>query len=300
MKKVLLAICLPGIFAALLVRAEIPKSITDATGTELVLSRTPERIVSLNPDFTENVIALGEGGRLAGVTDFCSLPDDCEKIIRVGNLYQPNLEKIASLRPDLVLVTMEGNRMETVRALRNLGISVYVTEATRSLEGYFKLLLRLGAILNCPEKARVLVDEFRRRISGIESSIRGVPKVPVFFQIGVRPIISVSGETIIDELIEVAGGKNIAAGAPLRYPRFSREEVLAKNPGVIIIAAMGEEADLGHRDWKRFPALRAVRNGSIFTLDPDLVCRLGPSLELGLTRIAAFLHPEIWKPENQN
>lgn len=260
----------------------------DATGVEYRLDRSPKRIVSLNPDLTENVIALGAGDRLVGVSDFCPLPP-AGSAERLGGLQNPGLERIAALRPDLVLATREGNSPETVARLRGLGVAVYVFDEARDFAAYFSFLRELGVLLGREEAANGRIGEMEAAIGRVRSAPRPPEPVAVFVQIGLQPLVTASRGTLIGEMVEIAGGKNIAAAVSPRYPVFSREQVLLDDPEVIIVAAMGSEAAASAAFWERFPELRAVKNGRVYLLDPDTVCRLGPRLAEGLERIAELI-----------
>ncbi len=271
----------------------------DATGFEVALDRPPARIVSLNPDLTENVIALGAGERLVGVSDFCPLPPGDAFPERLGGLQNPGLERIAALRPDLVLATREGNSRETVSRLRGLGVEVFVFSESPDFAAYFSFLRDLGVILGRQEAAAALAGKMESTLEGVRARAPAGPPAPVFVQVGVRPLITASRSTLIGEMIEIAGGENIAAGLSSRYPVFSREQVLAADPEVIIVAAMGSEAEEAMTFWRRFGELRAVRNHRVFLLDPDTVCRLGPRLEEGLELIGLFLTGKSGEEEGE-
>jgi iron complex transport system substrate-binding protein len=272
-------------------RAEVV-TVRDATGEELSFIRPPRRIISLNPDFTENLFALGAGEEVIGVTDFCDYPPEARKKDNIGNLYAPSLEKIFSLSPDLVLATKEGNSPQTVSKLRELGLRVFVAGPATTFEDYFKLLKQIGLILGREEITRRLIAGLQSKIDYYRSLSRKSSPVKVFVQLGSRPIISAGRNTFIQEIITYAGGTNLAAAAPLRYPDYSREKVLADDPEVIIIALMGSEADLCREDWQSFSGLQAVRNNRVYLIDPDLLCRLSPRFLKGLEMISRMLHPE--------
>ncbi|MFH1038433.1 MAG: helical backbone metal receptor [PVC group bacterium] len=267
-------------------------AVIDSTGTKLSFTQPPERIVSLNPDFTENAAALGAAGHLVGITDYCRWPEKAAAPKRVGGLWHPNLERIVALRPDLVLATREGNDPETVAAIRGLSISVYVAGPPAGFNDYFAFLGQLGLILDREAEAGTLIASMTSLIDRLRAEAAGRPRKTVFFQIGMRPLITAGKGTLINEMIDIAGGKNIAGDLSVRYPAFSRERVLAADPGVIIIAAAGSEAEEGTAFWKTFPELRAVRSGRVFAVNPDDVCRLGPGLMEGLKQIAACIRGE--------
>jgi len=259
---------------------------TDSTGTVLTFPRPPQRIVSLNPDFTSNLLALGIEERVVGGTDFCLLPGG-EK---VGSLSHPDLEKIVALLPDLVLATREGNRPQTVAALRRAGIKVFVAAPCSDFDGYYSLLFHLGFLLDREEAAGRVVLRIREEISEVEASVKDLSRPRVLLQLGAGPIVAVNRQTIIHRAIQAAGGINVTADWPNRYPVLSRETVLSLDPDVIVVAIMGEEGIWGARQWSDFPRLRAVREGRVFTLDPDLICRLTPRLGEGVDRLAALIH----------
>lgn len=279
-------------------RAEIISS-PDATGEKLTFEYPPRRIISLNPDFTENLFALGAGENLVAVTNFCDYPEEARTREDIGNLSTPNLEKIFSLSPDLVLATKEGNRPQTVNALRKLGIKVFVTGPAITFEDYFELLEQLGRILGREESGRELVDRLKKKIDYYRARSRESPPIRIFFQIGSRPIVSANKNTLIHGLITAAGGTNLAADALLRYPVYSREKVIADDPEVIIIAAMGNEINICRKYWERFPEIQAIKNNRIHRIDPDLVCRLSPRLFKGLEQISRLLHPEWFDKDNR-
>lgn len=263
--------------------------LVDATGLKFRKGCPSARIVSLNPDLTENVIALSAGERLVGVSDFCTLSPGQPVPERLGGLRNPGLERIVALSPDLVLATREGNSQETVTRLRGLGIAVFVFPESPDFAAYFIFLDRLGALLGREEAAATLVATLGEALEGVRARTGNGPPVSVFIQIGVQPLVTASRATLIGEMVEIAGGKNIAADLSSRYPIFSRERVLAEDPEVIIVAAMGSEAEEAMTFWRRFGELRAVRNRRVFLLDPDTVCRLGPRLGEGLELIELFL-----------
>jgi len=272
--------------------------LVDATGLQFRSARPPERLISLNPDLTENLIALGAGDRLVGVSDFCPLPDP-GSAERLGGLRNPGLERIVSLRPDLVLATREGNSPETVSRLRSLGLPVLVFSESNDFSAYFSFLRELGAVLGREEAAAELAGELETLIEEVRSRGTAAPPPRVLVQIGVTPLVTAARDTLIGEMIELAGGRNIAAGLSPRYPAISRERVLAEDPEVIVVAAMGSEAEEAMTYWRRFPELRAVRNGRVFLLDPDTVCRLGPRLGEGLELLTLFITGRAAGGENR-
>ncbi|HDL64263.1 MAG TPA: hypothetical protein ENH12_02605, partial [Proteobacteria bacterium] len=199
--------------------------VVDSTGETLRFSKPPLTIVSLNPDFTGNIIALGVGDRLVGITDYCRYQDDLTAPERLGGLWQPNLERIVALKPELVLATREGNNPGIISTLRRLDIPVFVSGQSSSFQNYFELLRKLGYILGREKEAGRLITEFKDRLNRIRHAASDRPLVTVFLQVGVKPLVTINKETLIGEMIEIAGGDNIAADLSSRYPSISRERV---------------------------------------------------------------------------
>ncbi len=271
-------------------------AVTDLLGRSMVIPKNPMRVISLAPNITEIVFALGEGPRLVGVTIHSDYPPDAAHIPKVGSYVRLDLERIVSLSPDLCLAIKDGNPREAVSRLESLGIPVYAVDP-RNLESVMETLIRIGRLLGADEKARLIVQDMRDRIRRVEDRVRQTGYRPrVFFQIGVSPIVSVGSHTFIHELIEQAGGRNVAEG-PTPYPRFSKEQVLGLSPDIIIITSMSRHAafDGIKADWSQWEELPAVRNNRIFIQEPNLFDRPSPRLVDALEVLAQLIHPEFFE-----
>ncbi|MCD6298023.1 MAG: ABC transporter substrate-binding protein, partial [Deltaproteobacteria bacterium] len=210
------------------------KTVTDQLGREVTLPDDPKRVVSLAPSITEIIFALGREQRLKGVTRFSDFPPEAMNIPKVGSFVRLDLEKIVALRPDLCFAVKDGNPGEIAARLESLGIPVYAVDP-KNLESVMETFLDIGRLLNATEEAKDIVGKMRSRITRVKSLVANVSHRPrVFFQIGLSPIVAVGTRTFIHKLIVLAGGKNLSEG-PVPYPRFSREQVLALSPEVLII-----------------------------------------------------------------
>ncbi len=255
----------------------------------------PEHVVSLAPSITEIVFAIGEGGRLKGVTQHCDFPAAAQSLPKVGSYVHLDLERIVALKPDLCIAVRDGNPRSAVDRLVALGIPVYAVDP-RNLDTVVDTVLEIGQLLNATPKAQYLAKGMRARIDRVKTRVAGAQSTPgVFFQIGLVPIVSVGSNTLIHELITVAGGRNLADG-PTSYPRFSKEQVLALQPEIVIITSMTREQDLDpvKDEWERFHSLPAVRNKRIFIVDANLFDRPTPRLIDGLETLAGIIHPELF------
>ncbi len=269
--------------------------VQDQTGRKLWVPDNPLRVVSLAPSITEIIFALGEGARIQGVTQHCDFPSEALSLPRVGSYIHPDLEKIVALKPDLCIATRDGNPLDIVQRLRSLHIPVYAVNPT-NLTTVMDTLLEIGGLLNAKPNAERMVNDMRARIAAVTSRVAGGRERPgVFLQIGVSPIVSVGSDTFIDELITLAGGRNLAVG-PAAYPRFSREQVLTLNPDVLIITSMtrGQDFNAVTSAWRQWKEISAVRSQRVFVMDSNVFDRPGPRLVEGLEILAHDIHPELF------
>jgi cobalamin transport system substrate-binding protein len=254
----------------------------------------PQRVISLAPSITEIVFALEQGNRLKAVTRYSDYPHEATQLPRIGSYVRLDIERIVALNPDLCIATKDGNPKAIIDRLASLNIPVYVVDP-HSLNTILETIREIGTILNADDRAITLTTSMRARIQRVKSRVAQVNHRPrVFFQIGVSPIVSVGTETFIHELIEIAGGKNLAEG-PLAYPRFSREQVLTLKPEVLIITSMARQAvfEQVKAQWRRWPNIPAVRDDRIHLVDSDLFDRPSPRLVNGLELLIRLIHPEL-------
>jgi iron complex transport system substrate-binding protein len=285
------------VFVLSLVAASIGEArlIRDQLGREVLVPDNPERVVSLAPSITEIVFALGEGHRLKGVTQHCDFPPEAGYLPKIGSYVHPDLEKIVALKPDLCLGTRDGNPREVAGKLEALKIPVYAVNP-KDLETVMDTLVEIGRLLQAEQRAQTLAREMRARIEEVRLRVAKTAERPaVFFQIGIVPIVSVGTPTFIHELITTAGGRNLAAGST-PYPRFSREQVLALEPEVIIITSMtrGQDFEPVRDEWNQWGSLPAARNRRIHIVESNLFDRPSPRLVEGLEPLARLIHPELW------
>ena len=274
------------------------KNLTDQLGRQVSLPDNPVRVVSLAPSITEIVFALGQEDRLIGVTRFSDFPEAAKKLPKVGSFVHLDLEKIVSLKPDLCIAIKGGNPRAMINRLESLNIPVYAVNP-RNLQTVMKTITEIGSFLNAGEKANSIVQDMQSRIQRVKTKIANVTYRPrVFFQIGIAPIVSVGTDTFTNELIELAGGKNLSKG-PIPYPRFSKEQVLSLSPEVFIITSMSRNSifERVKNEWSKWPSLPAVRNKRIHLEDSNLFDRPTPRLVYGLENLARRIHPELFGPE---
>ncbi len=270
------------------------RTVTDQMGRRVTLPDQPRRIVALAPSITEIIFALGQGHRLIGATRFSNHPARAEALPRVGSYVRLDLERIVALKPDLCIAIKEGNPKAVIDRLESLKIPVYAVDP-RNLDTVMKTVQDIGVILGAAERAEILIRNMRSRIRQVKSVVAKTAYRPrVFFQIGISPIVSAGTDTLINELIVLAGGKNLAEG-PTPYPRFSREQVLGLSPEVFIITSMARQTAFEQvkAEWIRWHDMPAVRDRRIFLVDSDLFDRPTPRLLDGLELLVRLIHPQM-------
>lgn len=263
--------------------------VTDDLHRTVTLPAPARRIVSLAPSITESLFAIGAGSQVAGVTDYCNYPAGAHQRTHVGGMTTPSIETIAALRPDLILVSMEGNLKEDFSGLTALGVPVAVTNP-RSLDGIYASLTMLGTLTGHMDSAARLVATLRAREQAIvRPAAATAPRTLLL--ISLQPLMAAGDRTFINELLVRAGSRNVAAGLAMTYPTLSREAVVHDDPDVIFVMSdvLSTPEDLVrmYPEWKR---LSAVRNGRVHRIDADIVSRPGPRALDGLQILSTLIH----------
>ncbi|MDR0477965.1 MAG: ABC transporter substrate-binding protein [Desulfobulbaceae bacterium] len=256
------------------------------------------RIVSLGPINTENLFLIGAGGSLIGCTTYCNHPPEAKKKEKIGTVLQPDIEKIISLNPDLILATGLTSP-EQVAQFTRLGIKVVHFRQPRSFAEICDNFLLMGKLTGHLPQAEQVVATARQRVEEIRLKVAALPKPTVFLEIGAKPLFASVGNAFTNDYLTFAGGINIAAGET--RPQYDYERLLAHNPDVILIAIMGGETGAAgeeRRRWLSYPVLAAAKNERVHMIDPDLVCSPTPvSFVRGLALVAELLHPGLRLPE---
>jgi len=274
----------------LLSRAPAQISMQDDLGRVVALSSPAQRVVSLAPSITETLFAISAGDQVCGVTDQCTFPDAARRKPRVGGMANPSIEAIVGLHPDLIVMSMEGNTRADFDKLTSLGVTIFVTNP-RTFRGIQRSIGQLGALTGHSDAAARIDSELQVREESVER-IRTAPPVRALLLVSIDPVIAAGKNTFINDLLERAGGANIAATVSGNYPALSREAILASDPAVIIITAdlSPDQSTLLARfpEWSQ---LAAVRGGRVYRIDPDLISRPGPRAIEGLEHLSQFFHP---------
>jgi iron complex transport system substrate-binding protein len=267
-----------------------PVTITDDASRTVTVKAEPQRIVSLAPANTEMAFALGLGDKVVGVTTYDDYPAQVASIAKVGDFASPNLEAIAAARPDLVLAT-SGVQAEMVAKLEGLGATVVVIDP-QNVAGVYADIERIGEVTGSSAGAAELATGMKADVEAIQRTVAGVAPATVFVEIGQNPLYTVGTGTLIDELVGLAGGKNVVTQQG--YVGYSAEQLIAADPQVYM-ATKGSSSDPSAITSRAgFNKLAAVKNGRVVILDDNLVSRPGPRFVDGLEQIARGLHPDAF------
>jgi len=247
------------------------------------------RIVSLAPNLTEILFALGLDSTVVGVTDFCDYPPLARTRTRVGGMTNPSFETIAELRPDLILMTVAGNSRADHDKLVSLGFTVVTTDPSM-VEGVYASIARIGSLTGTQHRADSLITALRQDQEDLMARARRRAPRSVLLLLSLRPIIAAGTASFIDDLLRLANATNAAAGTASAYPLLSREDILQKNPDALIllddVALDPREIVEAYPEWN---TLGAVRNGRVIILNTDLISRPGPRIMEGLRLLISAL-----------
>ncbi|MEW6209252.1 MAG: cobalamin-binding protein [Acidobacteriota bacterium] len=279
------------LLAALLAACQSPapspenaRVLTDELGRAIRVKTDPQRIISLAPSITEILFALGAGDRIAGVTTFCDYPAETSQKEKVGDTLRPSVEKIVSLKPDLVIISTSSQLEGFLKKLEEIGIPVYINNP-RNIDETISSIERIGEVIGLQNESRELASSLRARVQKVRSRADSSDHPRVLFMLGTEPLIVPGRRSFINNLIEEAGGRSVSADADADYPQFSYETALARQPEIIFLQS-GEDPLPD-----RLKATPAAQAGRVYRLDDALLLRPGPRIVDGLEQMAAKIHP---------
>ncbi len=274
--------------------APVPgREITDDAGRRVALPPSVDRVISLAPNLTEIVFAVGAGKNLVGNTTYCDFPEEAKRIEKVGDTLHPSMERIIALRPEVVLVSTSSQLEVFTEQLKNHNIAVFVTDP-RDLEGVFRSISQVGEIIGRLNEANAVVAKLRERSNAVESAVKHLPRVRVFYQLSAEPLYTAGRDAFVTDLIQRAGANSVTAHVPGGWPKYSNESALAAKPDAIILPTGGS---MGARNTDVVEALRkspAVQQGRVYKINDDHLVRPGPRAVDGLEAMAKALHPEAF------
>lgn len=276
-----------------------PIEIEDQMGRKNIIKKIPERIISLSPSNTEILYVLGLEDKLVGVTDYCDYPETAKSKEKVGGYDKPNIEKIISLEPDLVLATSA--HQKPVEQMEKFDIPSIVIEPD-NIDEMLESVMLIGKATGSAEYSKKIVLKLKQRLKRVDEKVANISdeeRPKVYYELWHTPIMTVGPGTFVNDIINRAGGENIASDANKDYPQYSQEEILAKDPDIIIFSYHGKSQQskddiLERPGWEN---INAIKNNNVYCVDEDILLRPTPRLIDGLERIAEVIHPEIFKKD---
>lgn len=261
---------------------------------------TAQRIISISPNATETIGLLGQADRLIAVSSFCVWPPLVEKLPRIGGLFDPNLEEIVRLHPDLIILRGRNHAIE--RLCADQGIRLHV-DRTQSFADIETTTRELGRLLDCPSQAERVLADMQTRLAAITRAVAGRPRPRVLLTLSRGPdelgrIMTAARGTYMHQVIEYAGGENIFAGLSVDYPQVSVEAILTLRPEVIIETMPETRPTPGLRQklldqWRRLGPIPAVRSGRTFVVTDPHAQIPSPRIVEIVAEVARMLHPEV-------
>lgn len=261
--------------------------------------RVPMRIVTLAPNAAEMIAAIGLADRIVGVSDFCVYPEELTTRPHVGGIMDPDLERIVTLDPDLVVLRGQMPTVESLCAKR--GIAVFL-DKTDSLNDIFTGLMAIGERLGARDEARAVADRIRRELDALHARVANLDRPRVLMIVnrdvdGIRNVVTFGRGAFVNDVIQLAGGENVFGDSSVSYPQVSAEEILAARPDVIIEAVEARRMSDALREtmlkqWNALPSIPAVRNQRIYILTEDYLLIPSPRVVDSVRLLSGVIHPE--------
>jgi iron complex transport system substrate-binding protein len=263
-------------------------SIIDDRGVRVVLPATARRIVALAPSITELVFAAGAGAKLIGAPRFSDFPAAAKALPQIGDASRIDLERVLSLKPDLVLAWKTGNHAADFERLEKLGFAVFVAEPG-TLAAIPRLLRAMGLLAGSAPAAELAASGFERGIAALRARYGARSRVRVFYEIWHQPLMTVSGRHMISDVIELCGGSNVFSAAPTLTPIVSLESVIAARPEVVLGGSSATTRDEFVAPWTRDAGYAGLRNVRAMYVDPDYIQRQTPRILQGAQMVCEQL-----------
>jgi iron complex transport system substrate-binding protein len=264
-------------------------SIRDDYGRDVRLGAAPQRIVSLNPATTELLFALGAGSRVVGRTQYDLWPDSARLVPSVGAGMQPNLEAVFARQPDLVVMYAGGSDRGAAERLTAAGVATAAFRMDK-IRDFARVTMLLGQLIGDTVRARIVVDSVTGTLDRVQRATAPLPHPTVFMHVWEKPLMAIGGGSFLSELVAIAGGRNIYDSIPSPSPVITFEDLLQRNPDIVLVGPIERQRMLANAQWHTLPA---VQKGRVLAYDTNLVAR--PSVKLGEAAVflARLFHPDV-------
>jgi len=257
--------------------APTTRTVRDDTGADVQVGTGPCRIVSLAPGTTAMLYAAGAGNCLVGTIAHSKEPAEAASLAIVGDAETLDFEQLLSLRPTVVVVAVDVVQRVRIDRIRALGIPVYQVHVKR-VSGMPESLRRLGALTDTAAAANLGAGKLEAQLAQISAQYRARPPVRVLYQIWDQPIYTIGGQHVISDALRICGATNVFADLDTAAPAVTREAAVLRNPDLILVSAPPQSANDWIAEWRRIPALNAVREGRLVAYADERMDRMGPSL----------------------
>ncbi|MDA3940883.1 MAG: ABC transporter substrate-binding protein [Spirochaetia bacterium] len=267
-------------------------TIVDSFERSVTIEQPAMRVVSTAPSVTETIFALGMGNLLVGRTDYCDYPEEALSIASIGSLMEPDIEAIAELSPDVVIASTHFTK-ESLNKLTALSIPVVILADQDSFEGAYKTIEDISRIIGAEIEGNKLTTDMKNTVNKVKKAVSGKEKPSVYYVIGFGEYgdFTAGGDTFINQIIEMAGGNNIASG--IKGWSFSLEQIVDSDPDILVCSKFwGVKSSI--KSTNGYNDLKAVRNGDLFEIDNNMLDRQGPRLAEGLKALAEIIHPNAF------
>jgi len=270
---------------------EYPVTIQDSNGTEVTFDTEPVKVVSMAPNITEMIYQLGLEDRLIGRTTYCDYPEEVSAVEEVGTLREPNIEKIISMEPDVVIASTHFSE-ESEKQLTDLGVKVVILYEEKKIDGVYTMIETMGRMFNVNEAATETIQEMESSINETKAAVDGLEAPSVYYVVGFGEYgdYTAGGDTFVGELIALTGGDNIAL--EVSGWSYTLESIVEADPEIIIISEDMKESFMAS---EHYCDLTAVKNGNVYGIDANLVERQGARNAEGARILAEIFHPEAFK-----
>jgi iron complex transport system substrate-binding protein len=258
-----------------------PLRVNDDDGRPIELAQPARRIISLAPHTTELLYAIGAGDRIVATVNYADYPEAAKKLPRVGDAHLLDLERIAALKPDLIVVWMHGSAAQQIERLRALGLPVFHSESHR-LEDIADGMRRLGVLTGTTTSAQAAASAYERELAALKQQYGGRKPVRVFYQVWHEPLLSLNDRHLISDAIRLCGGLNVFGTQGAMVPTVSVEAVLAAKPDLVATTQrMGTQSEDGLDRWRSLKHFEPGAKGRFVILDSDLISRQTPRILQG-------------------
>lgn len=268
-----------------------PLTITDSTGATITFEKEPQTMISFAPSITETVYALELSDKLIGRTDYCDYPSEVLTVESIGDFYNPDIEKIVSLDPDVVIASSLWTE-DVIQKFKEVGITIVVLNEDEEVDGIYNTIDLIGKIFNNQENSAKLIETIKTQLEDVTMKVASLPKKTVYYVVGFGEYgdFTAGGDTFTGDILTLAGGDNIAGN--VSGWSYTLESLIEADPEVIIIDSSMKDSFISSKNYKN---LSAVKNNQVYGIDKNLLERQSYRIAEGVELVAKLLHPEVFQ-----